>query len=269
MFGIKSRSALLALGAVACATTASAPSIYYKSQAQADAALAAFDKDNPDCQLWTNWQKMCSRMGGSGETLCAIDTQRRVAPSAAFCVEHNLYAKYDSALRVSPEPINQKNHVAFEERMRSKLRFCKNRSLRTMRHHDGDEYCKSHIDERPFGRPFWLFPETSSRLAMVEPNGLKTYGNDYGSYTGKIGHWCEWPEEYDASIPTEEEQIAQRDEERAQAREAGLGWREDKNWKPSKNPLSRKFSERQANGYFCNRTIEQNKVQKMELESKK
>ena len=55
------------LALASCKTTGEAPaenkagdaerSIYYKSQAAADTALVAFDKANPSCQLWTNWQK--------------------------------------------------------------------------------------------------------------------------------------------------------------------------------------------------------------------
>ena len=62
-------------------------SIYYKSQAAADTALAAFDKDNPSCQLWTNWQKMCSRTGEGGRSAyCSTDQSRAVKPTRPFCV---------------------------------------------------------------------------------------------------------------------------------------------------------------------------------------
>jgi len=50
--------------------------IYYKTQAAADRALEAFDTANPSCQLWTNWQKMCShapvRMARLGAQLILI-----------------------------------------------------------------------------------------------------------------------------------------------------------------------------------------------------
>jgi hypothetical protein len=84
MGDMKRWSAALFLTLAACATTASAPSIYYKSQAEADAAFAAFDKDNPDCQLWTNWQKMCSRTGENGATFCQ-KARVSVKPSVPFC----------------------------------------------------------------------------------------------------------------------------------------------------------------------------------------
>lgn len=54
-------------------------------EAGGDAQLAAFDRANPQCQLWTNWQKMCSRTGPGGETICVVDPARRVRPSEPFC----------------------------------------------------------------------------------------------------------------------------------------------------------------------------------------
>jgi len=88
---------LACLALVGCKTAGDAPaenktgeaerSIYYKSQAAADTALAAFDKDNPSCQLWTNWQKMCSRTGEGGiSTYCVTDSSHPVRPTRPFCV---------------------------------------------------------------------------------------------------------------------------------------------------------------------------------------
>lgn len=60
--------------------------IYYRSQTEADADLARFDRAHPRCELWTNWQRMCSRTGHDGSTHCATDPGRRVRPSKPFCV---------------------------------------------------------------------------------------------------------------------------------------------------------------------------------------
>ena len=75
----------------------SSNSIYYKSQVAADEALEAFDKANPSCQLWTNWQKMCSRTGKSGKTWCTIDPDRPVKPSTPFCTESSDGLAYDTS----------------------------------------------------------------------------------------------------------------------------------------------------------------------------
>jgi hypothetical protein len=67
-------------------------STFYRDQAEADSSLARFDRDNPRCRLWTNWQKMCSRTGRHGTTLCVDDPGRRVAPSEPFCTSGAGYA---------------------------------------------------------------------------------------------------------------------------------------------------------------------------------
>jgi hypothetical protein len=60
--------------------------VRYLSQRQADASLARFDRAHPQCQLWTNWQKMCSRTGEAGKTYCQTDADRPARPSEPFCV---------------------------------------------------------------------------------------------------------------------------------------------------------------------------------------
>jgi hypothetical protein len=65
---------------------ASADRAYYASQGQADSDLLRFEREHPNCQLWTNWQKMCSRTGPDGDVLCRTDPGRPVSPSAPFCI---------------------------------------------------------------------------------------------------------------------------------------------------------------------------------------
>jgi hypothetical protein len=50
-----------------------------------DAQLAAFGREHPKCQLWSNWQKMCSRTGPGGKPYCVSDPKVIVSPSAPFC----------------------------------------------------------------------------------------------------------------------------------------------------------------------------------------
>lgn len=45
-----------------------------------------FGKANPGCHVWTDWNKMCSRVDGGDEIYCASDTTRTVAPSEPFCL---------------------------------------------------------------------------------------------------------------------------------------------------------------------------------------
>ncbi|MGL5840055.1 MAG: hypothetical protein ACRCY3_16300 [Sphingorhabdus sp.] len=82
--GVLAISGCIAASSVGADSSKREESVYYKSQAEADAALAAFDKANPTCQLWTNWQKMCSRTGEKGATYCQ-KAQASVRPSVPFC----------------------------------------------------------------------------------------------------------------------------------------------------------------------------------------
>ncbi|MDM8012092.1 MAG: hypothetical protein QUV08_14140 [Parasphingorhabdus sp.] len=76
----------LTLLSCATAKSSSANDIYYGSQEEADTALAAFEKENPSCELWSNWQKMCSRTGLEGQVHCNKADTLSVKPSATFCV---------------------------------------------------------------------------------------------------------------------------------------------------------------------------------------
>lgn len=62
----------------------------------ANGAMVDFGRDNPKCQLWTDWRLMCSRSGDeAGETVCVTDPGRQVEPSAPFCTDS--YLGYDAA----------------------------------------------------------------------------------------------------------------------------------------------------------------------------
>ncbi len=52
----------------------------------ADRQMLAYGEAHPECRLWTNWEKLCSRTGRGGGIECDIDRGRRVAPSLPFCV---------------------------------------------------------------------------------------------------------------------------------------------------------------------------------------
>lgn len=86
----------------------------------ADRRMLAYGEAHPECRLWTNWEKLCSRTGPGGAVHCNIDPGRRVTPSAPFCTRH--------APRAQPNPL------AAAERA-SRLRFC----LRPRRVVDGSD----------------------------------------------------------------------------------------------------------------------------------
>lgn len=56
---------------------------------KADLALKAFDVGHPQCALWTDWHKLCSRTGPNGSTYCRLDELHPAKPSTPFCaVDH-------------------------------------------------------------------------------------------------------------------------------------------------------------------------------------
>lgn len=109
---------------------------FYAGQAEADAALELFDKSNPDCQLWTNWQKMCSRSGPSGSVYCASDASRPVSPSAPVCVAWSVGNDRQLAASSRREQL-------------SRARFCRG-ELIELEDDGGSALCTSPDPQRPF-----------------------------------------------------------------------------------------------------------------------
>jgi hypothetical protein len=109
------------------------------AQHEADEALAQFDRDNPECPIWTNWQKVCSRAGLDGSTECHSDPDLPVAPSAPFCVRTEFSG-------VSPPSESQRQ---------SSLRFCASTYDERVRNTAGDvlfegKLCGQYEVNRPF-----------------------------------------------------------------------------------------------------------------------
>jgi hypothetical protein len=105
-----------------------------------DTQLAAFEREHPSCQLWTNWQKMCSRTGRGGSTYCVRDDERSVRRSEPFCAHYrDAGAWYE--------------HNARQEA--SSLRFCRTVGLESLvdgdgRRSTGRRLCKKYGEDRPF-----------------------------------------------------------------------------------------------------------------------
>jgi hypothetical protein len=51
----------------------------------ADRRLLAYGEAHPECRMWTNWEKLCSRAGPGGSVQCTVDPDRRVTPATPFC----------------------------------------------------------------------------------------------------------------------------------------------------------------------------------------
>jgi hypothetical protein len=55
-----------------------------------DRDLLEYDRSHPECDLWTDWRKLCSRMGPNGATTCTVDTHHPAKASAPFCADSKL-----------------------------------------------------------------------------------------------------------------------------------------------------------------------------------
>ena len=55
-------------------------------QSNALTSIHNFGTANPGCEAWTDWNKLCSRVGRNDEIYCASDPTRTVAPSEPFCL---------------------------------------------------------------------------------------------------------------------------------------------------------------------------------------
>ena len=108
---------------------------FYRSQVEADSDLSTFDHDNPECELWTNWQQMCSRLGEGGATACVLDPTFKAKPSRPFCVADR------QGYRINRVPISGAASRA------SANRFCDKRE--DFGRGAGSE-CTVHSSRRPF-----------------------------------------------------------------------------------------------------------------------
>ena len=158
------------------------PEIYYRSGVAASAALASFDHKNPDCQLWTNWQKMCSRTGPDGATHC-ISSSMPVRPSVPFCV-----ARTD-------QPYEDNDTSASQAERFSHRRFCQRT---TKGHGSNDENCS-----RDLSRPFSglvleerRHPWCAKWMPVLAKQKFGAKSSRYGFYCAdrRVPDWCAWPE---------------------------------------------------------------------------
>jgi|GEM_PF-1250777 len=111
-----------------------AADIFYASQEEADADLMRFDRENPQCQLWTNWQRTCSRTGPDGATFCH-ETLVEVEPSQVFCAADGV----DGYVMI--------NQLETKKEKASFNRFCSEFGIDRI---SGERTCVEWKSERPF-----------------------------------------------------------------------------------------------------------------------
>lgn len=165
--------------------------IYYHSQAEADAALDQFGRDNPTCELWTNWQKACVR-GADGAAICYVDRGRRVRPSVPFCTGAVARADGRDPTRLPA------NATAIR---RSIERFCLPRRVwdPDMEYYDGSDgsFSPSSVCVFSSRRPFFFGDYQSRdeqrnrlrRLVPAEPNSNDSFS--YQHFQQSLPEWCD------------------------------------------------------------------------------
>lgn len=180
------RTLLLSIGIAGCSTTQSgaSPSLAgqgaaYESQVAADIDFIRFGQESKSCQLWTNWQKVCSRSGEKGRTLCR-DSAVDVKPSHPFCVA---YGDGKGLVRSAPD--------ASEDQRVSYNRFCEEFVI------GENSKSKCHIwnSYRPFdgSRIVEIEHPWCERWALnVDPSVDRDSSGEFGFYCAdrNVEDWC-------------------------------------------------------------------------------
>lgn len=88
---LQERSSKSLLPTPALSTTAArSAGVVLNPASSSDRAMIAFGTQQKSCNLWSNWQKTCSRL--NGRLFCQADRQRQVKPSIPFCASGELAA---------------------------------------------------------------------------------------------------------------------------------------------------------------------------------
>lgn len=98
---------ILILSACTNGARGSAESRFPESQASmiessttaASRRLLDFGTAHPECAMWSDWQKICSRTGPGGSVHCNVETGRSVEPSQPFCAHRTMEGRWPEAQR--------------------------------------------------------------------------------------------------------------------------------------------------------------------------
>jgi hypothetical protein len=129
----------------------------YDLASSADRKLMDFDRTHADCEMWSDWHKLCSRMGPSGTTTCRTDPLHSAKPSEPFCA-------------VGEPPSSD----TLAEGL-SRSRYC----VQFMDHPPphltepaGARYCTAYLPARPFGGERIEQVETPDCLGWLSASGV-------------------------------------------------------------------------------------------------
>lgn len=156
--------AIVSVGALGQATQVGQRTVRYPDHpspydnSKADRALKEFAEEHPNCPLWTNWHKLCSRTGPDGTAYCRLDRVHHASASTPFCAAMN------GQLETNHADYNEKSQY------QSSIRFSKIRSVKEIIFEGNSS--KSHIRnirswsaDRPFnGRSFWQYEDPGCEI---------------------------------------------------------------------------------------------------------
>lgn len=113
-------------------TAARSAGVVLNPASSSDRAMIAFGAQQKSCNLWSNWQKTCSRL--NGRLFCQADRQRPVEPSIPFCASGELAA-------TESQP---------QDQLKSMERFCTERGNLYGDHGLVGNFCRRWDEQRPF-----------------------------------------------------------------------------------------------------------------------
>ena len=75
--------------------------VQYDLRSSEDQRLQDFDQSHVACEMWTDWRKLCSRMGLNGATTCRTDPLHTAEPSEPFCAVGRQHPADDTEAQIS------------------------------------------------------------------------------------------------------------------------------------------------------------------------
>jgi hypothetical protein len=106
-------------------------------------SLNQFGTNHPQCKLWTNWEKICSRTGKNGAQLCYRDRGYSTKPSAPFCVVTQRRPEDGFAAQRQDTPAMRTSRNRFCEKIGNGM-FAENEAPGKMPN------CERYLEQRPF-----------------------------------------------------------------------------------------------------------------------
>lgn len=129
--------------------------------------LLLFGRNNPECAMWTDWHKLCARMG-SGRVECRADSARTVKASTPFCVAGEQANAESASIGLNP----------------SAMRFCRKKQTEyghSRRDEESYQVCARFAPDRPFnGRRIASLDHEACDIWSDANSGIAVCSNNNG-----------------------------------------------------------------------------------------